>query len=210
MTRRSIATILAAVSLTALAAPALAETSPCVVKAPEINLRKSPSKKAGIIAVLKKDTKVTAQACAGGWVKVSSADGRRVGYVGGWALAPESTKTASAALTPPVPVAPMVPVVSASSAPSLPIMPVVAAINPEVARHEAGPLIRDVPSNEKLAYQITELRLNVLGIERDMDRMGKDITKIKQVLRRNTVSAKASHSKKAAQNKKAHRLIAKR
>jgi uncharacterized protein YgiM (DUF1202 family) len=209
MTRRSIATILAAVSLIALAAPALAETSQCVVKAPEINLRKSPSKKAGIIAVLKKDTKVTAQACAGGWVKVSSADGRRVGYVGGWALAPETTKTA-AALTPPVPVAPMVPVVSASSAPSLPIMPVVAAINPEVTRHEAGPIVRDAPSNEKLAYQITELRLNVLGIERDMDKMGKDITKIKQALRRNTVSAKASHSRKAAQNKKAHKLIAKR
>jgi hypothetical protein len=103
----------------------------------------------------------------------------------------------------------VVPVVSASSAPSLPIIPVVAAINPEATRHE-GPLTREVPSNEKLAYQITELRLNVLGIERDMDKMGKDIMKIKQVLRRNTVSAKASHSRKTAQNKKAHKLIAKR
>jgi len=63
---------------------------------------------------------------------------------------------------------------------------------------------REVPSNEKLAVQITELRLNVLGIERDMDKMGKDIQKIRVLLKKN------GSGKKVAQGKKARKLMAKR
>jgi|GEM_PF-1994074 len=186
MTTRSMAAILAAISVTTFAAPVLAESSLCVVKAPEINLRKSPSKKAKVVAVLKKDVRVTAQSCGGGWVKVASRDGHLSGYVGGWALSAEAPKVAAATPAPEPTAA--VPVASAKPEP----LPVTAPM-------------KEVPSNEKLAYQITELRLNVIGIERDIDKMGKDIQKIKTAMRH-----KSAAKKVASTNKKAHKLMAQR
>ncbi|BCG46625.1 SH3 type 3 domain protein [Citrifermentans bremense] len=146
--------VLAAAAVAAFAVPALAESTLCTITAPEMRLRKSPSKKAKVVAILKKDTKVTAAQCSGGWVKVSSEDGKLNGYVGGWALASAPTQVAEAPATQ-----------VSDAAPST------------VAQKE-------VPSNEKLAMQITELRLNVLGIERDMQQMHKEIRKIKSTLRR--------------------------
>lgn len=146
--------VLAATAVAAFAVPALAESTLCTITAPEMRLRKSPSKKAKVVAILKKDTKVTAAQCSGGWVKVSSEDGKLNGYVGGWALASAPTQVAEAPATQ-----------VSDAAPST------------VAQKE-------VPSNEKLAMQITELRLNVLGIERDMQQMHKEIRKIKSTLRR--------------------------
>ncbi|GFO67343.1 hypothetical protein GMLC_09220 [Geomonas limicola] len=191
MSKRSIATLLAAISLIALAVPVLADTSLCVVKAPEIRLRKSPSKKARVIAVLKKDARVNAETCGGGWVKVSSPDGHLAGYVGGWALSAEAPKVTGAA-------APVV--VAATPAP--PPVAAPAPVKPEPVK--PTPVVKEVPTNEKLAIQITELRLNVLGIERDMDKMNKDIQKIKTSLR------KSGGSKKVAHSKKARKLMAKR
>lgn len=148
-------TMLLAAAVTALAAPAFADTV-CTVNAPEINIRKSPSKKGHVIAVLKKDAQVTSVgSCAGGWVKITSTDGRLSGYVGGWALTSNAPKAAEA------PAAPAQSEVAKAEQP----IPVTAP--------------KEVPSNEKLAIQITELRLNVLGIERDMDKMNKEIQKIK-------------------------------
>lgn len=149
-------TILAAAAVAAFAVPALADSTNCTVTAPEIRLRKSPSKKAKVVALLKKDTKVTAENCSGGWVKVASGDGKLNGYVGGWALA-------SAA-----------PVVAASTEP-VPI--------PSSAA-QAAEAAKEVPSNEKLAMQITDLRLKVLSVERDVALMGKDIQKIKVAMKR--------------------------
>ena len=146
-----------AAAVTALAAPAFADTA-CTVNAPEIRLRKSPSKKGHVIAVLKKDAQVTTVgSCAGGWVKITSTDGHLSGYVGGWALTNNAPKTAAATPAP----APVQTVAVKTEQP----IPVTAP--------------KEVPSNEKLAIQITELRLNVLGIERDMDKMNKEIQKIK-------------------------------
>lgn len=146
--------VLAAAAVAAFAVPALAESTLCTITAPEMRLRKSPSKKAKVVAILKKDTKVTAAQCSGGWVKVSSEDGKLNGYVGGWALASAPTQVAEA-----------------------PATQVTDAAPSTMAQKE-------VPSNEKLAMQITELRLNVLGIERDMQQMHKEIRKIKSTLRR--------------------------
>lgn len=195
MNKRSIATILAAVSLMALAAPVLADTSVCVVKAPELRLRKSPSMKSRVVAVLKKDARVNAESCAGGWVKVASPDGRLAGYVGGWALTAEAPKAAAASM------APVTVAAVPAAAPAPAAMPAPAKQEP-VKQVVAAP--KEIPSNEKLAIQITELRLNVLGIERDMDKMGKDIQKIKVAMKKNSPSKKVAHSKKA------RKLMAKR
>ena len=149
-------TVLAVAAVAAFAVPALAESTICTVSAPEIRLRKSPSKKSKVLTILKKDTQVTADAtCAGGWVKVASQDGKHTGYVGGWALSSTAQPAAQATAAP-----------AAEPAPA----PVVQ---------------REIPSNEKLAMQITELRLNVLGIERDMQVMKKDIRKIRMAMKRN-------------------------
>jgi len=149
--------VLLAAAVTAVAAPAFADTV-CTVNAVEIRLRKSPSMKGHVVGVLKKDEQVTTVgSCAGGWVKITSTDGRRSGYVGGWALTSNAPKNAAAA-------ADSAPVQTVSVKTEQPI-PVTAP--------------KEVPSNEKLAIQITELRLNVLGIERDMDKMNKEIQKIK-------------------------------
>lgn len=148
--------LLAAAAVAALAAPALADSTICTVSAPEIRLRKSPSMSGRVIGILKKDQKVTtAKECSGGWVKVSMENGK-TGYVGGWALTT---------------IAPAV------AEPSQGEMKVVEA-------SYSAPAVREIPSNEKLAVQITELRLNVLGIERDMQQMNKEIKKIKVALRK--------------------------
>jgi len=161
--------ILAVAAVTAFAVPALADSVACTVQAPEIRLRKSPSKKGRIIAILKKDERVTtAKACAGGWVKVASRDGKLTGYLGGWAL------TAAA------------PAVAESSPP--PALP--EANEAEPAHHASAH--REVPTNEKLAMQITELRLNVLSIERDMQQMNKEIKKIKVTLKRKAAARKVA------------------
>lgn len=152
-------TVLAVAAVAAFAVPALAESTICTVNS-EIRLRKSPSKKAKVLTILKKDTQVTAdKSCAGGWVKVASQEGKLTGYVGGWALSPATETVAEATATP-------------------------------VAEPASAPVQREIPSNEKLAMQITELRLNVLGIERDMQQMNKEIKKIKVTLRRKSASAK--------------------
>ena len=145
--------LLAASAITALVAPALAD-SVCTVNAPEIRLRKNPSKKAHVVAVLKKNAQLTTIGdCSGGWVKVASTDGRLTGYVGGWALTSAAPKAAA----------------------SVTAAPEVAKVEPAIPVTAA----KEIPSNEKLAMQITELRLSVLGIERDMDKMSKEIKKIK-------------------------------
>ncbi|WP_136513778.1 SH3 domain-containing protein [Geomonas edaphica] len=145
--------ILAATAIAAFAAPVLAESTNCTVTAPEIRLRKSPSKKAKVVAILKKETKVSAEKCSGGWVKVSSEDGKMAGYVGGWALA-----------VAPVMVASVEPVAVSAPAP-------------------AAEPVKEVPSNEKLAMQITDLRLKMLTVERDVAMMRKDIKKIKVAMK---------------------------
>ncbi|TGU71578.1 SH3 domain-containing protein [Geomonas terrae] len=145
--------ILTATAIAAFAAPALAESTNCTVTAPEIRLRKSPSKKAKVVAILKKETKVSAEKCSGGWVKVSSEDGKMAGYVGGWALAAA-----------PVMVASVEPVAVSAPAP-------------------AAEPVKEVPSNEKLAMQITDLRLKMLTVERDVAMMRKDIKKIKVAMK---------------------------
>jgi hypothetical protein len=166
MYRKFGATLLAAAVITTFAAPVLADTV-CTVNTAEIRLRKTPSMKGKVIAVLKKDAQVTTVgACSGGWVKIASTDGRLAGYVGGWALSSNAPKAAAA------------------EPPAQPVAKVEQAI-PVTA-------VKDVPSNEKLAIQITELRLNVLGIERDMEKMDKDIQKIKLTLNR-----KKGHKKQA-------------
>jgi uncharacterized protein YgiM (DUF1202 family) len=154
MNQRIRTMILAAAAVTVFAAPALADTV-CTVNAPEIRLRKGPSKKARVIAILKKDAQVTTiGGCAGGWVKIASTDGRLAGYVGGWSLTSTAPKAAAAVAPAPVEIA--------KTEPAIPVT-----------------AVQEVPSNEKLAVQITELRLNVLGIERDMEKMNKEIQKIK-------------------------------
>ena len=155
-------TLLTAAACTAFAAPVFADTISCVVTAPAIRLRKSPSRNAPVLAILKKGTFATAEGkCEGGWVKVSSEDGRISGYVGGWAIADRTPKAAAAPVAAPV---------AAKPAPQ------------EEMRVEVAPAVpprKDAPTNEMLAVQITELRLKVLGIDRDLDLMRKDIQKIK-------------------------------
>ena len=161
--------ISAVVVLAAFAAPALAETSICKVTAPEIRVRKTPSKKAHVVGVFKKNTLVIAtDKCAGGWVKVSSEDGRVEGYVGGWALAKSSSQASEAAA----------PVDSAKTA----------------AAPAAAPAaeLKSIPTNEQLAIQITEMRLRVLGMERSMKKVKHDIKKIKATLAHNATAAKNS------------------
>lgn len=148
--------ILAGATLTAFAAPALADALTCAVTAPAIRLRQSPSKSAPTLAILKKDVQVIAQnKCSGGWVKVSVEDGRFIGYVGGWALGnPDAFNVATAELA------------------------TGGATSPVYAQTE-------VPSNEQLAIQFTQLRLNVLGLGRDVAKMKKDIKGIKVMVARN-------------------------
>ena len=169
---KRISIMILAAAVAAIAAPALADTV-CTVNAPEIRVRKSPSKKAHVVAVLKKDAQVTTVgACSNGWVKITSTDGRLSGYVGGWALSSDAPKVVAAA--PATPVTPARPEVSKVEQP----IPVTAT--------------KEVPTNEKLAIQITELRLNVLGIERDVDKMNKEIQKIKV-----SIARKKGHKKSA-------------
>ena len=47
----------------------------------------------------------------------------------------------------------------------------------------AAEAVKEVPSNEKLAMQITDLRLKVLNVERDVAMVRKDIRKIKVAMR---------------------------
>lgn len=169
--------VLTASALTAFAAPALADSTPCVVTAPEINLRKGPSMNAKVIGILKKDHRATAFGrCGGGWVKVTTSDGRRTGFVGGWALAPEPAKKPEASVSPaPAPVA---------SAPA----PAPARVEtPAAPTDNAIPVTavpREAPSNEQLAVQITQLRLKVLGLGMDVDQMKKEIKQIKGALKK--------------------------
>jgi hypothetical protein len=181
-------TILTAAAFTVFVAPALAETVTCTVTAPEIRLRKSPSKKAHVVAILKKDEQTTtAGKCGGGWVKVVSADGHRSGYVAGWALADGTREVAALTVTP---------------------APADVAAKPAIAKVEAPAPVaapREVPNNEQLAIQITQLRLNVLGLDRDVQKMKKDIQKIKAA-----VGHKGQSKKSAANFKKGTKNAAKK
>jgi uncharacterized protein YgiM (DUF1202 family) len=175
-------TLMLAAVVTAVAAPAMADTV-CTVNATELRLRKSPSMHAKVIAVLKQNQQVTTTGdCTGGWVKIASTDGKLSGYVGGWALTSQAPKAAAAE-----------PVATAAPAPA-PATPAPVP-EPEVAKGEPAINVtapHEAPSNEKLAMQITELRLNVLGIERDMDKMSKEIQKIKSSLPRKKGSRKSA------------------
>ena len=157
--------ILAAATLAAFAAPALADALTCAVTAPAIRLRQSPSKTAPTLAILKKDVQVIAQSeCNGGWVKVSVEDGRFIGYVGGWALSnPDAFKVATATVP---------------AAVSTVAIATVGATPPVAGQAQ-------IPSNEQLAIQFTQLRLNVLGLGRDVAKMKKDIKGIKVMVARN-------------------------
>jgi uncharacterized protein YgiM (DUF1202 family) len=169
MNQRIRTSILTAATLTLFVAPALADMTICTVTAPEIRLRKSPSKKSHVIAILKKDDRVTSVGkCSGGWVKVASENGKLKGYVGGWAIADVVPKAAASTVTP----------------------------QPEVAKVEApapGAPRMEIPSNEQLAVQITQLRLNVLSLDRDMEKMNKEIQKIKSTISRK--SARKGHKR---------------
>lgn len=181
--KQSVRTIILTVAaFTAFASPVLAEATSCVVTAPEIRLRKSPSKGGKVVSILKKDTKVTvADKCSGGWVKVTSEDGRVSGYVGGWALADVAINVATPAIVPE----------GAQAAKTEPAVPVTVA--------------NEVPSNEQLAVQITKLRLEVLRIDRDMAGMKKEIQKVK-----GTLAHKGPARRVAANSAKTRRLMAKR
>ncbi|WP_236021879.1 SH3 domain-containing protein [Geomesophilobacter sediminis] len=157
--KKLMSTVIVAGALTALAAPVFAESTTCTVTAPEIRLRKTPSKKAKVLGVLKKNAKVTTEGkCEGGWVKVVAEDGR-AGYVGGWAIGNGAQGEAAAA----------------------PAAPVAKAEAPAPAAAPAAP--KEIPNNEQLAIQITELRLNVLTLNRDMDKVKKDIRGLKVAVR---------------------------
>jgi len=163
--------ILAAATLTAFAAPALADALTCAVTAPAIRLRQSPSMTAPTLAILKKDVQVIAQSkCSGGWVKVSVEDGRFIGYVGGWAISdPGAFKVATAEV--------------ATAAVATAAVAVAGATTAGATTPVAGQL--EIPSNEQLAIQFTQLRLNVLGLGRDVAKMKKDIKGIKVMVARN-------------------------
>ncbi len=151
------------------AAPLLAaEPVVCTVKS-DIRVRKNPSMKAPILTILKKDAKVTAAGkCAGGWVKISTEDGRIAGYVGGWALAGSSSAGTSSAEE-----------------------------STNVAATATEPVAekKDIPTNEQLAIQITEMRVHMVGIERKVKRMNRDIQKIKATLAQNAKAAKTNSAK---------------
>ena len=160
-------TILSAAALTAFASPALADSASCIVTAPAIRLRQSPSKNSKVVAILKKDTLATAVGkCSGGWVKVTAKDGRLSGYVGGWAIADLTPGAAVKSVTP--------------ATPEVAKAPLATPATPAVAEP------KEIPTNEMLAVQITDLRLKVLGLDRDMDIMKKDIQKIKTAVGRKT------------------------
>lgn len=162
MSKRVCAILLAAAAMAAFAVPALAEPVQCTVKS-EIRVRQKPSKKAHVVSVLKKDAKVTtAEKCAGGWVKISTENGKISGYVGGWALAAASPAADEAA------------------------KPATAATTEPVAEK------KDVPTNEQLAIQITDLKVRVVGMERNMKKMNRDIQKIKTSMAREAKEAKAA------------------
>jgi uncharacterized protein YgiM (DUF1202 family) len=174
--------ILTVAAFTAFASPVLAEATNCVVTAPEIRLRKSPNKGGKVVSLLKKDTKVTvADKCKGGWVKVTSEDGRVSGYVGGWALADVAINIATPAIVPE----------GAQAAKTEPALPVTVA--------------NEVPTNEQLAVQITKLRLDVLRLDRDMAGIKKEIQKVK-----GTLAHKGPAKHVAANSAKPHKLVAKR
>lgn len=171
MNKRIGSIISAAVVLVGFAAPALAETVECTVTAPEIWVRKTPSKKAPVVATLKKSARVSAAGkCADGWVKISSGDGKIAGYVGGWALSNSSTQAS------------VLPDQAAAS--TEPANPVMVAVSEPVAEKVA------VPTNEQLAIQITEMRLRIYGMEQKMKTVTKDIKKIKAALARTPEGAK--------------------
>lgn len=192
MNSRICTMMLAVAAIGAFAAPALADTAVCTVKAPSIRLRQSPSKKAHIVAILKKDARITtAGTCAGGWVKVTSEDGRLSGYVAGWAITDAAAKDAVSTAAP-------------TKAEPAPAEPAPTAASP------ATPA--EIPSNENLAIQITNLRLKVVGVERKVEKMDKEIQKIKVAIGHKKSGKKAAgHGKKgAASAKKGHNHAAKK
>jgi hypothetical protein len=191
-------TILVAAALSAFAASALADTTTCTVTSDELRLRKSPSKHGRVVAILKKDARVTTVgACRGGWVKVASEDGRLSGYVGGWALFGEAPKVIASGpnQAKPEPVQAELVKPAAIAKPELAKAAVVA---PVAARME-------VPTNEHLAIQITQLRLNLLGLDRDMEVMKKEVAKIKA-----SVVHLAQAKKPATRTAKAHKHLVKK
>ncbi|GFO54974.1 hypothetical protein GMSM_19810 [Geomonas sp. Red276] len=153
--------LLTVTAFTALATPALAETV-CRVTAAEINLRKTASMRGRVLQVLKKGTEVTADSCSGGWVKVTAAKGGVSGYVGGWALSDSRTEASPAA-----------PAAHGAAAPALSVRQVATAESP-------SPIVtEEIPTNEQLAIQITELRLSILGLARDLKSIKRDIRRMK-------------------------------
>jgi Bacterial SH3 domain len=132
----------------------------CIVNTSEIRLREKPDKKAHVIKNLRKGASVIAETgCVGGWVKVQSENGEMSGYVGGWALSPAFSTVAKTAEEP------------ANTA----------EIDKNIlVKAQAG---TEIPSNEKLAIQITELRLRVISVENDMHSVKKEILDIKNVLK---------------------------
>ena len=156
------------VSLT-LNVPLVSARSICTVNTTQLRLRQKPTKKAHVVTNLNKGSIVVAEdTCAGGWVKVRSEDGRFSGYVGGWALTPvnfsEESKSAVSTNT------------AESETQKAVRIPVVAV--------QVGDT--DVSSNEKLAIQITELRLKVLAIEKSIKNLKKDVRSMKESMKLNT------------------------
>jgi uncharacterized protein YgiM (DUF1202 family) len=173
MSKRIGTIISTAVVLAALAAPALADTVTCSVTAFKLRVRNAPSMKGQVVAILNKDSRVSAtDNCSGGWVKISSEDGRTAGYVAGWALSEPSSQASKAPSGAPAPVTAVRP----------------AAVNVEEPAAEQ----KGAPTNEQIAFQVTEMRLRILHMERNMTTLNRDIRNIKATLARNAATAKAS------------------
>lgn len=174
--------VLTVIAMAACSAPVLAETVQCTVSAPSIRVRKSPSKKSHVVAVLKKDSRITAaDKCSGGWVKVRSEDGRVSGYVGGWALSESADKVAVTAAE------------AAKPEAAKPETPKTETPKTETAKPAVA--LKEIPTNEQLAIQITDLRLHVLGMDRNMKKMSRDIKKIKVAMARSAAAAKTAAAK---------------
>ncbi len=148
----------------------------CTVTVSELRLRQKPARKARVITNLVKGMTVIAEdRCSGGWVKVQSEDGRYSGYVGGWAISPVTFATAAAPVAVPVAVAvageaSVVKEIATTPETASPVVPVIAKD-------------KEIPSNEMLAVQITELRLKVIGIEKNLKSVTKDVQGLKLLLK---------------------------
>ncbi len=166
--KRNVIAVFFVITMTSFSVQQAYARSICTVNTSELRLRQKPAKKAHIVTLLSKGAIVVAEdRCAGGWVKVRSEDGRYSGYVGGWALTPVNFSEENRGTEK-----------GDSGEPQSPkehIQPVVAT-----PVHE-----KDESFHEKLAIQITELRIKVINIERNMKFLKKEVRGMKTFFEQN-------------------------